>query len=131
MKVTKYGEELKMLRIKEGVFQNQMAQELGITSSLLSAVESGSRRIPVGLTDDIVRLYGLDEKTAAKLKKLEMEGERTAVQINLKKVEGDESAKTAVLLFAEKFADLSEEQSKNIIEILKNTKSKEGGERIE
>lgn len=113
-----YGKFLKHLRIDKGEMLKNMADKLGLNSSYLSAIESGSRDIPPDLTEKICVKYGLDEKSRGELKKAELEADRKLVQINMEKINGNRLAKEVVLNFAGKAASLTDEQLTEINKIL-------------
>jgi transcriptional regulator with XRE-family HTH domain len=58
--LTEFGQFLRKLRIDCDEFLKDMADKLGITSSYLSAVETGNRNIPDDWVEKISQLYGLD-----------------------------------------------------------------------
>lgn len=113
-----YGKFLKHLRIDKGEMLKNMADKLGLNSSYLSAIESGSRDIPPDLTDKICAKYELDDKEKEALKKAELEADRKLVQINMGKINGNRLAKEVVLNFAGKAASLTDEQLKEINAVL-------------
>lgn len=56
---TALGNELKKLRIELGITQEIMAHRIGISASMLSAVECGVKPIPSNLLPNIVGVYNL------------------------------------------------------------------------
>ena len=58
--LTEFGQYLRKLRIDCGEILKGMADKLGVTSSYLSAVETGKRNIPDDWVEKISQLYGLD-----------------------------------------------------------------------
>ena len=58
--LTEFGQHLRKLRIDCNEFLKDMADKLGVTSSYLSAIETGNRNIPDGWVVKISQLYGLD-----------------------------------------------------------------------
>ena len=118
-----YGKELKILRVKEDELSQTMAKKLKITPSLLSAIESGARKIPVGFTEKVAKMYKLSEDDIKRLKKAEEKAERNAVQINFKDLQAGDVAKHTILQFADKIGNLPKEDCEKILEIL-NVKQK-------
>ncbi|MCR5623164.1 MAG: helix-turn-helix domain-containing protein [Treponema sp.] len=116
-----YGKFLKHLRIEKEEMLRDMAHRLGLNSSYLSAIESGTRDIPAGLTDKICSLYGLSEGEGQKLKNAELDAERKVLQINMEEINKNRLAKEVVLNFAGKAASLTEEQLLKINEVLNGT----------
>lgn len=117
-KISEYGMFLKSLRINQREMLKNMAEKLGMNSSYLSAIESGDRDIPAGLTDKICETYNLSEDDKEKLHIAEMNKERKLLQINMEKINTNPLAKEVVLNFAGKVANLSDEQLKEINAIL-------------
>jgi HTH-type transcriptional regulator, competence development regulator len=115
---TDFGKELKMIRVEKDEISADMAGKLDIAPSLLSAIETGARKIPVGFVDKLAKTYGLKEEEVKHLKELEDQGERNAVQINFRLLEGNDLAKQTALVLAEKIQDLSPEQCKKILSIM-------------
>ena len=61
--ITAFGKFLRILRMDNGEILKAMAEKLDVTSSFLSAVENGKKKIPVDWADRISKLYSLsDEK---------------------------------------------------------------------
>ncbi len=117
MGATEYGEELKIIGIRKKRMAHEMAQDLGIHASLLSAVISGARKIPVGFTERLAEVYGLDDETVARLKALEAKAERNAVQINFKNLKSDLAKETA-MVFADRIKSLDDEECEKLLEIM-------------
>ena len=67
--LTEFGQHLRRLRIDCGEFLKNMADKLEVTSSYLSAVETGKRNIPDDWVEKISQLYKLDmfERDALKI----------------------------------------------------------------
>lgn len=127
MATIEYGKELKMIRIKEDELSQTMAQKLNVSPSLLSAVESGARKIPVGFTERVSQVYNLTPDEIKRLKEAEEKAERNAVQITLRDLAGGDTAKHAILQFADKIKQLPEEDCKRILDVL-GVQLKDSGE---
>ena len=67
---TDFGKELKMIRVEKDEISADMAGKLDIAPSLLSAIETGARKIPVGFVDKLAKTYGLKEEEVKHLKEL-------------------------------------------------------------
>ena len=57
--ITDFGKVLRKLRIDKGLKLYDMAQRLGKSSAWLSYIETGRRKVPMGLADEIADLYSL------------------------------------------------------------------------
>jgi transcriptional regulator with XRE-family HTH domain len=58
--LTEFGQHLRKIRIDCGDLLKDMADKLGVTSSYLSAVETGKRNVPDGWVEKISQFYRLD-----------------------------------------------------------------------
>lgn len=113
--ITSIGKFLRKIRIDNNEILADMAEKLGISSSFLSAVENGKKKIPVGWNKKICELYSLDEKQAENLDQAIAETEQS-YEMNFFGV-ATENREIAVS-FARKFAEMNEEQIAAIKKIL-------------
>ena len=70
---TEYGKILRKIRIDRGEILGDMADNLEISSSYLSSIETGSRNVPQNFTDLISEKYGLNKQIINKLRKAEVD----------------------------------------------------------
>jgi len=113
--MTTLGTLLKMIRIQNGEVLKNMAENLGVTASYLSAVENGKRDMPKDWTQRIGRLYELDEKT---LKNIEEAAENLRKSLKLSLEGASEAKKGAALVFARAFENMDDKTAENIKRIL-------------
>lgn len=66
MCTTPLGKYLRKLRIDKDLLMKDMAADLGITKSHLSAIELGKRNLPRSLADKIIVVYKLNYKEKMK-----------------------------------------------------------------
>ena len=85
---------------------------------LLSAIESGARKIPVGFTEKVAEVYKLSPEEIKKLQEAEAKAERNAVQINFRNLAAGDVAKHTILQFADKIGNLPKEDCEKILDIL-------------
>lgn len=57
MQLTEYGKLVRKGRIEANCTMSQMAFELGVAASYLSAIESGKKRVPVPFVDRVVAYF--------------------------------------------------------------------------
>ncbi len=69
---TEYGKILRKIRIDCGEVLGDMAENLEISSSYLSSIETGVRNVPQNFTDLISERYGLQKSIVKKLRKAEV-----------------------------------------------------------
>jgi len=106
--LTEFGKYLRRLRIECEELLKDMADKLKVTSSYLSAVETGKRNIPGDWVDKICQIYKLDM--------LEREELQEAVDNSVKKItinisEMAPKKRETMILFARKFDDIIADDS--------------------
>lgn len=113
--LTAFGKELRKLRIMSNQLIRDMAANLGVTASYLSAVETGKRQIPDGWVKTLVELYHLTESDKCNLQNA-ADSSALSVKINLDGL-SDRQRSTAVL-FAREFGDMDANTLEQIRSIL-------------
>lgn len=115
--LTSFGKELRKLRIEHGELMKDMAKNLGVTVSHLSAVENGKRNVPRSWINDIGELYNLSTEQFEKLEDSFYEAQQS-VEISLE----NQSQEDMDVLFAlaRHYADLDSDDKRKIFNILKN-----------
>ena len=81
--VTQLGIFLRDLRLNSGELLKEMAEKLDVSSSFLSAVENGKKKIPEFWYDTIVNLYDLDKEKQDELRQA-IEESQKRIKINFK-----------------------------------------------
>lgn len=112
---TPLGKLLRKLRIEKDEYLRDMAGRLNITSSYLSAIENGKRRMPMDYIEKIREIYGLGQEELAQLREA-ASYEQQKAEIKLQSV--SEERKYAALSFARNFDKLSDEQLEEIRRII-------------
>ena len=119
---TKFGEFMRVLRVKHHEIMGDIADMLGVSLPFLSAVENGKRNVPADWVDKIVSHYNLSpEETQELLEAIEQS--KTQMKIDLKS--SDFFQRTAAMQFARSFDNMDEDTAKRIIELLEG---KEGND---
>lgn len=113
--LTAFGKELRKLRITSNQLIRDMAANLGVTASYLSAVETGKRQIPEGWIKTLVGLYNLSESEACNLQNA-ADASALSVKITLDGL-SDRQRSTAVL-FAREFSGMDADKLEQIRLIL-------------
>lgn len=67
--ITAFGKFLRILRIDNGEILKTMAEKLEVTSSFLSAVENGKKKIPSDWEGRISKLYSLSNEKIAEMQR--------------------------------------------------------------
>lgn len=121
--LTEFGRFLRKYRIDCGELLKDMADKLGVTSSYLSAIESGKRNIPGDWVDKIAGLYNLDLVEKDQLAEAASNSIKS-ITMNIQKSKA--SRRETALLFARQFEDVDESTILTIRDLLK-TQTKKGG----
>lgn len=111
--LTEIGKEMRKLRIDHGERLLEMAAKLGRSVSFLSAVEIGVKSPPKGLEEEVIRIYGLTEPEAHRMRKA---ADRSRVSFTLEPE--THIAKDTAALFARKINTLTTAQLEKINSIL-------------
>ena len=118
--ITPFGKSLRNIRMDRGMLLKDMAQDLAVTSSYLSAVEVGKRNVPEDWPQRIGKLYGLTDK---EIENLEVAATASASQIKLDLSEASHESRELAVAFARRFNDLTPKNQKEILSLLKDGRS--------
>ncbi len=113
---TTFGKELRKLRIDRDENIHDMAKNLGISISYLSAIEAGSRNIPNDMVDKIVTKYHLNGERSEILRQAEAESSKE-IDIDLSTFSAEQ--RKLVFALSRKINDISDEQCLDILNKLK------------
>lgn len=120
--LTQFGKFTRKLRIDNGELLKEMADKLGVTSSYLSAVETGKRNAPHDWLEKLTALYRLSvEEVAALNSAIEMS--QLSVKIDLHNSNARD--KNLAMAFAREFKELNEDDKSKILRILRKNREVE------
>lgn len=113
--LTSFGKELRKIRIDHGETLKDMSVVLNVSAAFLSSVETGKKNIPSGWVEAIAAHYSLTGD--------EYDSLSTAAKDSVKSVKIDLTGavmpkRSAALIFARNFENVSEDTAKKIIEML-------------
>lgn len=114
--ITEFGKTCRVIRIHANELLKQMAEKLEVSSSYLSAVETGKKSIPATWPDTIANLYNLDDKKRSELR------EAAKFSSNNLKIELDgynKRDKEVLFSFARDFTKMNNDAKDEIIKILR------------
>ena len=115
MSYTKFGEYMRILRIKHHEVMGDLAKVLDVKSSFLSAVETGKKNVPENWFELIAKHYELNDNEKNELLEA-IEMSKTQVKLNLA---GSENFKREMALqFQRSFDEIDEDTAKIIINLL-------------
>ena len=118
MGYTKFGEFVRILRIKHHEIMGDMARMLGTSLPFLSAVETGKKNVPKEWVEKIVFHYGLNENEKMDLLQ-SIEDSKTQMKLSL--INSSNQKRNAALQFARSFDDMDDETASKIAEILERS----------
>lgn len=104
--ITLFGKFCRVLRIKHSEVLRDMAEKLGVSSSYLSAVETGKREIPSKWRNELIRLYKLTKEESEELIDA-INQTRGEVSFDLTRFSDDDRAR--LIAFARKWDDFGKE----------------------
>lgn len=113
--LTSVGKFLRKIRIDNNEILADMAEKLDVSSSFLSSIENGKKKLPAGWNKKISELYKLNETQSENLDQAIAEAEQS-YEISFAGV-ARQNREIAVS-FARKFATIDEEQIEKIKKIL-------------
>ncbi len=112
---TKFGEFVRILRIKNHQVMGDMAKILGTTTPFLSAVENGRKNVPKEWLSIISGYYNL---TTSEKVELEEAIEESKLQMKINMRDSSVMQRRAALQFARSFDDIDDETAERIIKLL-------------
>lgn len=115
--VSKFGKFLRKLRIDKNLILKDMADMLGVTSSMLSSVENGKKSVPLDWEEKISSAYDLTDDQNEELHNTILDSVK---QIRLDIKDNDYDKTDLAVSFARNFDELNEEKIKKILDILEN-----------
>ncbi len=120
MAYTKFGEYVRVLRVRCHEVMGDMAAKLGTSVPFLSAVENGKKNVPADWVEKISQLYNLAPREQKELKEA-VEESRMQYKIPMGNAGGVQ--RRAAMQFARSFDNMDDETAEKILELL----SKQGG----
>lgn len=115
MSYTKYGEFIRIQRLKNQEVMGDTAKMLNVSVPFVSSVENGKKNVPEGWYEKIVDHYNLDEEERAELKK-SIEQSKSQIRIDLKHIDGPK--RELAVQFQRSFDDIDEDTALKIVELL-------------
>lgn len=109
MGYTKFGEFMRVLRIKHHEVMGDTAKLLGLKLPFISTVETGKRNVPEEWIPLLIKHYNLDIAEQNELKNA-IDDSKTQLKINLVKTENYQ--REMALQFQRSFDDIDEETAK-------------------
>lgn len=118
MAYTKFGEFMRILRVKNHEVMGDVAKLLGVSTPFLSAVENGKKNVPTEWFAIITEHYDLTDEGQAVLKEA-IENSKTQIKLNLSC--SSSYQRDAALQFARSFGEIDENTAQKILELLRRS----------
>ena len=115
MGYTKYGEFMRVLRVRAHEVMGDTAKLLNVKVPFVSAVESGKRNVPEEWIPIIINYYHLDTAEQAELKDA-IESSKTQMKINL--LTASNTQRRLAVQFQRSFENLDEDTAEAIMKLL-------------
>lgn len=112
MGVTKFGLLLRELRFKNGMRLFDMAKRLDISSSYLSAVELGKKKITNELVENLKLLFNEDKETQDRI---DITAAKTKKEVSFNLENANDLDQSLILSFARKYKEMNDEEKENQI----------------
>lgn len=115
MAYTKFGEFVRILRIRNHEVMGDMAKLLGVSLPFLSAVENGKKNVPADWIKKIAEHYGLSVREK---QELETAVEESRTQYKITSINAGIQQRRAAMMFARSFDEMDDETASKILELL-------------
>ena len=115
MAYTRFGEFVRILRIKHHEVMGDMAKMLGASLPFLSSVENGKKNVPADWADKIAVHYGL---TPSERQELDEAIEESKIQYKIPTQNAGYNQRRAAMQFARSFDEMDDETAMKILELL-------------
>ena len=117
--ITKFGKELRKLRLDLGITLNDMANQIGVSASLLSSAETGKKTATTGLIDKLADLYPEVRQRKAEFLLL---AEETKSEVRIRLSDENTQANSVALAFARNFDSLTHQQLDQLMAVFEKAK---------
>ncbi len=115
MAYTKFGEFVRILRIRCHEVMGDMAEVLNTSVPFLSAVENGKKNIPSEWIEKLIHHYHLSETEAAELREA---ADESRMQYKITAGNAGITKRKAALQFARSFDRMDDDTAEKILELL-------------
>lgn len=119
MGYTKFGELMRILRIKNREVMGDTAKLLNVKLPFISAVENGKRNVPEEWFDILVNHYNLNEFEQEELR-YAIEMSKTQVKVNL--INTTNFKREMAVQFQRSFDSIDDDTAEKIMKLLNNSK---------
>jgi len=117
--LTPFGKLVRKLRIDRGLRLKEMAESLGISSSFLSAVETGNKAVPAALVEQVCGYFRLDAGQQGELRRA---ADASQAEARIKMEGLEDQSRELVAAFARRIGELDQSQREKMLDVLKERK---------
>jgi len=122
--ITNFGKELRKLRLDLGITLFQMAKDIGVSSSMLSSVETGRKAVPDSLIEVLAGTYPQIRNNLSLYKNL---ADATKSEVRLQ-LNNRPAANELAVAFARNFETLTDKEIREMMALFKSkSREKQGG----
>ena len=122
MTYTKFGELMRIIRIKHHEVMGDMAKFLGTSVPFLSSVENGKKNVPAEWFEKISNYYGLSSNEKQELSNAI---EESKIQYKIITQNAGLNQRKAAMQFARSFEKMDDDTAIKILELLSKAEGKE------
>lgn len=115
IEITPFGKKLRIFRIERGEVLYDMAQKLNLSSSYISSIETGRRKVTEDFIKKLCEAYDLEDD---ELTSFRGAAEQSAVSVSLEFNNVSNEQKKLALSFAKKFDKLDSDTIKKINKLM-------------
>ncbi len=115
MSYTRYGEFIRILRVKHHEVMGDLAKVLNTTLPFMSAVENGKKNVPSEWPELLIEHYSLGDSEIAELYQ-SIEESKTQMKINL--ISASNAQRKLAVQFQRSFENLDENTAAEIMKLL-------------
>lgn len=115
MAYTKFGEFVRVQRIKHHEVMGDLAKVLNTSLPFLSAVENGKKNVPQEWVEKLKKHYAL---TDSEMDELVQSIEESRTQYKIKTLNASETQRKTAMAFARSFDDMDDDTARKILELL-------------
>lgn len=112
---TKVGDYLRKIRMEHGELLRDMARKLEVSSSFLSAVENGKKKVPDTWPMKLKKAYDLDQAQLEEFHHSILESAKV-IELNLENVPLEN--RELAVSFARNFSSLDEKAARRLLSVL-------------
>ncbi len=117
--ITSVGKFLRKLRIDSGEVLRDMANNLGVSSAFLSAVENGKKKFPEAWNEKLTEIYKLTPNQVEEMKEAIIES-TSIIKLNIENA--SQKNRDLAVKFARNFDSIDDETRDKIFNILSKSK---------